>query len=94
MYKRQAEDSTTSDCYIIKFFPTQAALEHEWALHMNEALKLVLPPLVTRYNEGEVSAGGVALPPLIVTEGGDTLEKVFSARRPDFFRTTEVRSSR
>lgn len=89
--RNPADSSTAGDCYVIKFFRSQAALEHEWALHMNEALKPVLPPLVTRYNEGEASAGGVALPPLIVTEAGETLEEVFASRRPDLFRTAEVR---
>lgn len=87
-----ANNANTNSCsYAIKFFPTQQALEHECAMHANESLKALLPPLVTRFNEGEASAGDSPLPPLIVTQSGETLEKVFSSRRPDFFKTVEVR---
>ncbi|NJR42619.1 MAG: hypothetical protein HC767_08070 [Akkermansiaceae bacterium] len=87
---RAASGDNCSNCYVIKFFPSQAALEHECAMHANEVLRALLPPLVTRRNQGEVSVGSCELPPMIVAEAGDTLEKVFAARRPDFFQAVQV----
>lgn len=88
-----ATNPTRTCSYVIKCFPSQAALDHEYALHAHEALKPLLPPLVTRCNEGEASEGGIFLPPIIVTEGGETLENVFSSRRPQLFHTVEVRKN-
>jgi hypothetical protein len=85
-----ANGRSGSRCYIIKCFPTQDAQDRERSLYADGAFKEVLPKVVLRSNLCEGVAGGILLPPLLVTEGGDNLETVFASCRPNLFRVVEV----
>ena len=78
--------------YALKFFQSQKALDAELQLYESDAIRQLLPPIMTMLKEGGATADGVALPPLLVVDSGEGLDEWFRRVKPDFLEAATVYS--